>query len=332
MPSVFPSSATLKPIFWMSIVKELLASRVTVNVAVPVVRLIRFEYSVDPACDAHHELHREGAVAPLEASLDLVAILRSRAREEAGPEVVLPGRFHGHELLGAAAGKVVDAVEGQRADHAGIEFMRRGDGRQRDAAGRGVLAGGDAFHRAHRAGAARRVLDRQLPALDRAAHQHFVQHRRATGPDLLHEREVGQLEAGRVRGAQRRNDGVRVRTAAAHGDVAQREGHRPREELRRGVLRELVGRHVVMRLEKLRRELVALADFSPVVLVHRDLRPRLGIEIRVTPDGGDQIRRSDGGLFAESPAVHQFIDVCHATFSPQPELPAFGPVAAGAGT
>ena len=49
MPSVFPSSATLKPIFWMSIVKELLASRVTVNVAVPVVRLIRFEYSVDPA-------------------------------------------------------------------------------------------------------------------------------------------------------------------------------------------------------------------------------------------------------------------------------------------
>ncbi len=125
IPSVFPSSATLKPIFWMSIVNELLASRVTVNVAVPVVRLIRFEYSVDPACDAHHELHREGAVAPLEAPLDLVAILRSRAGEEAGPEVVLPGRFHGHELLGAAAGEVVDAVERQRGDHAGIEFMRR---------------------------------------------------------------------------------------------------------------------------------------------------------------------------------------------------------------
>ena len=40
-----------------------------------------------------------------------------------------------------------------------------------------------------------------------------------------------------------------------------------------------------MRLEELRRELVALADFRPVILVHRDLRPRLGIEIRVTPDG-----------------------------------------------
>ena len=87
-----------------------------------------------------------------------------------------------------------------------------------------------------------------------------------------------------------------------------------------------------MRLEELRRELVALADFRPVVLVHRDLRPRLGIEIGVTPDGGDQIRRSDGGLFAESPTVQQFIDVRHATFPPQPELPAFGPVAAGAGT
>ena len=104
---------------------ELLASRVTVNVAVPVVRLIRFEYSVDPACDAHHELHREDAVAPLETSLDLVAVLRSRSGEEAGPEVVFPGGVHRHELLGAAAGEVVDAVERQRADHAGIELVRR---------------------------------------------------------------------------------------------------------------------------------------------------------------------------------------------------------------
>ncbi len=37
---------------------------------------------------------------------------------------------------------------------------------------------------------------------DGAAHQHFIQHRRAAGPDLLHEREVGQLEAGRVRRPQ----------------------------------------------------------------------------------------------------------------------------------
>ena len=80
-----------------------------------------------------------------------------------------------------------------------------------------------------------------------------------------------------------------------------------------------------MRLEKLRRELVALADFRPVILVHRDLRPRFGIEIRVTPDGGDQIRRSDGGLFAESPTVQQLVDVRHATFPPQPQLPASAP-------
>ena len=79
-----------------------------------------------------------------------------------------------------------------------------------------------------------------------------------------------------------------------------------------------------MRLEKLRRELVALADFRPVILVHRDLRPRLGIEVRVTPDGGGSIRRPDGGLLAEPPAVHQFIDVSHATFPPEPELPVLG--------
>src|ERR1017187_8974573 len=69
----------------------------------------------------------------------------------------------------------------------------------------------------------------RLPVLDRAAHQHFVQHRRATRPDLLHERKVWQLEAGRVRRSQRRNDGVCVRTAAAHGDVAHGEGQRPLE-------------------------------------------------------------------------------------------------------
>jgi len=88
----------------------------------------------------------------------------------------------------------------------------RGDGWQCDAAGRSVLAGGDALHRAHRTGAARRVLDRELPAFDRAAHQHFVQHRGTAGPDLLHEREVGQLQAGRVRRSQGRDDGVNVRT------------------------------------------------------------------------------------------------------------------------
>src|ERR1017187_4252689 len=80
-----------------------------------------------------------------------------------------------------------------------------------------------------------------------------------------------------------------------------------------------------MRLEKLGRELVAFADFRPVVLVHGDLRPRFGIEIRVTPDGGYQIRRSDGGLFAESPTVQQFADIRHATFPPQPQLPASAP-------
>src|ERR1039457_5049916 len=89
-------------------------------------------------------------------------ILSSAAREEAGPEVVFPGGLHRHELVGTAAGKVVDAVEGQSADHAGIEFMRRGDGWQCDAAGRSVLAGGHAFRRAHRAGAAWRVLDGEL--------------------------------------------------------------------------------------------------------------------------------------------------------------------------
>src|ERR1022692_3978746 len=81
-----------------------------------------------------------------------------------------------------------------------------------------------------------------------------------------------------------------------------------------------------MRLEKLRREFVPLAYFRPVILVHWDLRPRFGIEIRVTPDGGDQIRRSDGGLFAESPTVQQFTDVSHATFPPQPQLLASAPL------
>src|ERR1035438_9485649 len=79
----------------------------------------------------------------------------------------------------------------------------------------------------------------------------------ARNSDEAFRSEVGQLQAGRVRGTQGRNDDVRVRTTAAHDDVAHGEGHRPREELRRGILRELVGRHVVMRLEKLGRELVA---------------------------------------------------------------------------
>src|ERR1039458_9343544 len=80
-----------------------------------------------------------------------------------------------------------------------------------------------------------------------------------------------------------------------------------------------------MRLEKLRREFVPLAYFRPVILVHWDLRPRFGIEVCVTPDGGYQIRRSDGGLFAESPTVQQFTDVSHAAFPPQPQLPASAP-------
>jgi hypothetical protein len=72
---------------------------------------------------------------------------------------------------------------------------------------------------------------------------------------------------------------------------------------------------------------VAFADFRPVILVHWDLRPRFGIEIRVTPDGGDQIRRSDGGLFAESPTVQQFTDVSH--LSGQSFLEVVLPVAVG---
>src|ERR1700722_330289 len=95
--------------------------------------------------DTDHELHPEDTIAPFETPLDLITVLRARAREEARPEVVLPGRFHGHEILGAAAGKVVDAVEGQRADHAGVELVRRIDGWKRNAAGRRVLAGSDAF-------------------------------------------------------------------------------------------------------------------------------------------------------------------------------------------
>ena len=275
--------------------------------------------------DAHHELHRENAVAPLEASLDLVAILRSRAREEAGPEVVLPGRFHGHELLGAAAGKVVDAVERQRGDHPGIEFMRRRDRWQRDAAGRGVLASGHTFDRAHRARAARLFLIDSFH--DLTAQPTSISSSTAEPPGRIccTNEKYGNSRPVGVRGSQGRNDDIRVRTAAAYGDVAQREAHRPCEELRRGVLGKLKRRHVVMRLEKLRRELVALADFSPVILVHRDLRPRLGIEVGMTPDGRRRIRRPDGGLFAESPAFHQFVDVCHAIFSPQPELPVLGP-------
>jgi hypothetical protein len=91
-----------------------------------------------------------------------------------------------------------------------LNFMRRGDGRQRDAAGRGVLTSGHALRRAHRAGAARGVLDGQFPAFDGAAHQHFVEHRGAAGPDLLHEREVRQLEAGRIRRSQGWNDDIRI--------------------------------------------------------------------------------------------------------------------------
>jgi hypothetical protein len=37
----------------MSMVKALLESRITVNVPVPVVKLIRFEYSAEPRLDAH---------------------------------------------------------------------------------------------------------------------------------------------------------------------------------------------------------------------------------------------------------------------------------------
>src|ERR1035438_3011424 len=77
-----------------------------------------------------------------------------------------------------------------------------------------------------------------------------------------------------------------------------------------------------MRLEELRRELVAFADFRPVILVHGDLRPRFGIEIRVTPDGRHQVGRSNGSLFAESPTVQQFTDVSHVAFPPQSHLPA----------
>src|SRR5690349_9190398 len=79
-----------------------------------------------------------------------------------------------------------------------------------------------------------------------------------------------------------------------------------------------------MRPKELRRELMALTDFRPVVLVDRDLRPRLGVEVGLTPDRRRRVGRPDGGLFAEAPALHQLVDVCHATFPPQPGLPVSG--------
>ena len=189
--------------------------------------------------------------------------------------------------------------------------MRRNGGGQRDPAGRSVHARRHAFHRAHRTGAAWRILDGELPSFDRAAHQHFVQHRRATRPDLLHEREIRQLEAGRIRGAQRRSDHIRVGAIAAQHNIAQGERHGPGQDLRRGVFGNLERRHVVVRLEQLGGELVALADFGPVILVHRDLGPGLGIEVRVTPHRRHQVGGSDGGLLAEAPPIHQFVYVSH---------------------
>src|ERR1035438_237743 len=75
-----------------------------------------------------------------------------------------------------------------------------------------------------------------------------------------------------------------------------------------------------MRLEKLRREFMPFADFRPVVLIHWNLGPRFGVEVGVTPDRRHCVGGSDGGLLAEPPAVHQLVDVSHATFPPEQRL------------
>jgi len=85
-----------------------------------------------------------------------------------------------------------------------------------------------------------------------------------------------------------------------------------------------------VRLEQLGGELVALADFGPVILVHRDLGPGLGVEVRVTPHRRHQIGGSDGGLLAEAPPIHQFVYVSHGYFSSSAGLA--GCSLAGAGT
>jgi hypothetical protein len=84
-----------------------------------------------------------------------------------------------------------------------------------------------------------------------------------------------------------------------------------------------------MRLEKLRRELMAFADLSPVILVHRHLGPRLRIQIRKPPDGGRGGRRGNIALLAVTPAIHQLLDISHGYFASLAVAAGFGELGAG---
>ena len=92
---------------------------------------------------------------------------------------------------------------------------------------------------------------------------------------------------------------------AGHHDVAQRKRHQPKPgtpERRTSKSRKC--RHVVMRLEQLGREFMALADLRPVVLVDGTLRHGFVLRLvcRQIPAGRS---RRDVGLVRLAPALDQ---------------------------
>jgi hypothetical protein len=126
----------------------------------------------------------------------------------------------------------------------------------------------------------------ELPALHGAAGEELIEDRRAAGTNLLHELEVGKLQRAVDvrRGVRRRidgRDGVGVRRGRSrHHDAAKTEAQCVRKDLARSGALDRVRGVVVMRLPLLGWELVALADFRPVIVVDDLLRPRLLVEVR----------------------------------------------------